>query len=126
MRAGIDESLGHVGCALGIAAAPSTAMDKNVDRRVGLFSYIDVELLDLGRAVGEATGRAKTGQRGGALLSVALGDFACVGGPRRLIVGKIDLVFVVVEKDEWTLRFWRHSRRQVRLHLLGQYRSSRG
>src|SRR5262249_7065257 len=69
---------------------------------------------------------AKTGQRGGALLSVALGDFACVGGPRRLVVGKVDLVLVVVEKDEWTLRFWYHSRRQVRLHLLGQHRSSRG
>src|SRR5215813_9108712 len=100
MRAGIDESLGHVGCALGIAAAPSTAMDKNVDRRVGLLGYIDVELLDLGRAVGDATHRAKAGQRGGALLRVALGYFARVGGPRRLVVCKVDLVSVVVEKDE--------------------------
>src|SRR5262245_52409818 len=74
MRAGIDESLGHVGCALCVAATPSAAVDKDVDRCIGLLGYIDVELLDLGRAVGDATGRAKAGQRGGALLRVTLGD----------------------------------------------------
>ena len=98
-------------------------MDEDVDRCVRLLGRVDVELLDVGRTVGDATRRAEAGQRCRALLGVALGDFSSVGSPWRLVVGKVDLVLVVVEKDERTLRLWRDARRQMGLHLLGQHRS---
>ena len=93
-------------------------MDKDVDRRFGLLGYIDIELLDVGRPVGDATGRAEATQRAGALLRVALRDISCVGSPRRLVVGKVDFILIVVEKDQRTLRLNRNARRQVSLHLL--------
>ena len=79
MRTRIDKSLGHVGRALCIAAAPSTTVDKKIYGGVGLFGDRHVELLDVDRAVGDATRLAEPGQRGGALLRVAFGDFSCVG-----------------------------------------------
>src|ERR1017187_8519251 len=111
MRAGIDESLGHVRHALCISVPPLASMDEDVYRRVGLLGDVDVELFDVSRTVGDSTRWPEARQRSGALLRIAFCDFSCVGGPGGLIVGKDDLLLVIVEKDDRTLRLCRHARR---------------
>src|SRR6187399_1347138 len=60
MRAGIDETLGHVGRTPCITTTPSTAMEENINWRVGLFGCIDLHFLDLAGSVGDPTWLAET------------------------------------------------------------------
>src|SRR5215207_10256021 len=46
MRAGIDEYLGRKAVIFRKLAAPGTAMNENVDRRIGLFRSIEIGAFD--------------------------------------------------------------------------------
>src|SRR5215469_17377609 len=58
MRAGSKKHFGRGREILGAAAAPSTAMDKDEDRRQSAAGAVDVELLNLRRSISEAFGLA--------------------------------------------------------------------
>ena len=79
-------------------------MDEDIDRRVRLAGAVDVELLDLGRAVGDARGRADGGARLLAVGDPALGDLLAIGCVDNLIIGVVERLLVHVEPNERTLR----------------------
>src|SRR5215468_2019546 len=78
-------------------------VDEDIDRRVCLPGAVDVELLDLGRAVGDALGRADGGARLLAIGDAPLGDLLAIGRVDDLIIGVIERLLVHVEPNERTL-----------------------
>jgi hypothetical protein len=74
-------------------------MNEHHDRRAGTAAAIDVELLDVARAVGAAVGLAETGARQLAVGDPALADLVDIGRIGGLIVGAIELGLVVIDKD---------------------------
>src|SRR5207237_7912952 len=72
--AGLDENFGIEREIGGAPAAPSAAVDEHHDWRVRALGLVDVDLLDLGRPVGDAFRLADDGQRLCVVGGVALGD----------------------------------------------------
>src|SRR5262249_21307644 len=103
MGAGLHERLGQECVVRRLVGAPGAAVDEDVDRRVRLSGAVDVELLDLGRSVGNAGGSADRGARALAVGNPALGDLVAVGRVDDLVVGVVELLLVHVEPDSWTL-----------------------
>src|SRR5581483_1210332 len=56
---GIDEEIGGIGEVFGCAEQPSSAMNKDEDRRVRRARRKDVKALDRRRAIGKSLGRAE-------------------------------------------------------------------
>src|SRR5205814_1050417 len=84
--------------------APSAAVDEDVDRRVRLLGAEDVELLDLGQAIGNALRHAQNGAHLFAVDDAALADLIAVGGIDHLVVGVVERLLVHVEPDERSFR----------------------
>src|SRR5262249_19979079 len=78
-------------------------VNEDIDRRIRLPGAVDVELLDLGRAVGDALGRTDGGARPLAVGDPALGDLLAIGRVDDLIVGVVERLLVHVEPNERTL-----------------------
>ncbi len=97
MRACLDEGLGQEGIVGGTVGTPSSAVDEDVHRRVRRLGTIDVELLDLGRPIGEALGQPQHCARFLAVGDAALADLVTIGGIDDLVIGVVELVLVHVE-----------------------------
>ena len=97
------EWFGQASVVGGAVGAPRPAVDEDIDRRVRLAGAVDVELLDLGRAVGDARGRADGGARLLAVGDPALGDLLAIGCVDDLIIGVVERLLVHVEPNERTL-----------------------
>jgi len=91
VRPGFREWLGLVGEFSCAAVLPGTAVDKNIDRGIGAFGAVDVELLELGRSVGDALRRPQRLERYLAVGAPPLGDVALIEGIDRLVVGIVQL-----------------------------------
>ena len=76
MRPGIDEHLRRKPGILRRAPAPRAAVHVNEDRRARLAGAIDIELFDIGRAIGHAPRRTDARPRGLAAAGEALGDLS--------------------------------------------------
>ena len=76
MRPGIDEHLRRKPGILRRAPAPRAAVHVNEDRRARLAGAIEVELFDIGRAIGRAPRRADARPRGLAAAGEASGDLS--------------------------------------------------
>lgn len=74
-------------------------MNENEHRRAFAGGAKDVELLDFRRAVGAAQGLAGAGASAGAIAGPAFADLHDVGLIDLLVVGRVELDLVVVEKD---------------------------
>src|SRR5262249_33625393 len=98
-----QEGWGGGGMGGGGVGAPRPAMNEDIDRRVRLTGAVDVELLDLGRAVGDALGRADDGARPLAVGDAALGDLLAIGRVDNLVIGVVERLLVHVEPNERTL-----------------------
>src|SRR5207244_13113944 len=59
MGAGLDERLGQIGTLRRAAVEPAAAVQKDQHRRVRAPGLVDVNLLDLGRPIGNAVGLAE-------------------------------------------------------------------
>src|SRR5215831_11636910 len=103
MRARAHERFGQAGIVGGAVGAPRPAVHEDIDRRVRLPGAVDGELLDLGRAVGDALGRADGGARPLAVGDAALGDLLAIGRVDDLIIGVVERLLVHVEPNERTL-----------------------
>src|SRR5262249_23973551 len=103
MRAGAHERFGQAGIVGGTVGAPRPAVNEDNDRRVRLSGAVDVELLDPGRAVGDAHGRADGGTSPLAVGDAPLGDLLAIGRVHDLIVGVVEALLVRVEPNERTL-----------------------
>ena len=79
------------------------AVDEDINRRVCLPGAVDVELLDLSRAVGDALGRTDGGARLLAVGDASLGDLLAIGRVDDLVIGVIERLLVHVEPNERTL-----------------------
>ena len=97
--AGVDEHLGGEGEVFGLAVAPGAAVDVDIHRRVGLMSFVDIELFMLAGAVGDAL-RRKSFQHRLAGGGAALGEQRLIGRVDRLIVSVVELLLIHVEPDE--------------------------
>src|SRR5262249_56150374 len=101
--AGGEGGGGGGGVGGGGGGAPRPAVNEDIDRRVRLTGAVDVELLDLGRAIGDALGRADGSARPLAVGDAALGDLLAIGRVDDLIVGVVERLLVHVEPNERTL-----------------------
>src|SRR5882672_11439375 len=84
-------------------------MDKNQDRRIRTGGAEDVELLNLGRAVGFTPRRSKTTTCLRAVAGAPRGDLEAQGRIGRLVIGGVKLDLVVVHEDEGTFRVRRRT-----------------
>src|SRR5262249_17711123 len=82
---------------------PRPAVNEDIDRRVRLPGAVDVELLDLARAVGDALGRADGSARPLAVGDAPLGNLLAIGRVDDLIIGVVERLLVHVEPNERTL-----------------------
>ena len=99
VRAGLDEQFGRESVVLGETPAPGTAMDEDVDGRVGPCGRVDVEPFDGCGAIGKAPRRAEPGTGGVAIGCVALADLRQIRRVRDLVIGGIELGLVHIEPD---------------------------
>src|SRR5258705_988399 len=97
-------------------------MDKNQDRRIRTGGAEDVELLNLGRAVGFTPRRSKTTMYLRAVAGAPRGDLEAQGRIGRLVIGGVELDLVVVHEDKSALGVWR--RPDVAALLVGPERCS--
>src|SRR5205085_2931627 len=103
MRAGANEHFGRGVVVRRLAAGPGAAMNKHEYRRPLARGSEDVELLDLGRAVGYARRLAEAAAGARAVARPALSDLHDVGLIDLLIVGRVEFDLVVIEKDQRSL-----------------------
>src|SRR5205085_4092829 len=103
MRAGANEHFGRGVVIRRLAASPGAAMNKHEYRRPLARGSEDVELLDLGEAVGYAPRLAEAGAGAGAVARPALPELHDVGLIDLLVVGRVELDLVVIEKNQWSL-----------------------
>ena len=116
MSAGADEQLGQDGIVGRLVAAPGTAMNEDIDRRVRLRGAEDVELLDLARPIADALGRAENRPRPLAVGEPALDDLGAIGRIDFLVVGVVQGALVHVEPDQRALAFRRRCTRRTLCH----------
>src|SRR5262249_26919454 len=95
-RAGADEQLRRVAKILRLAPEPGAAVDEHEDRRFRPPGAVDVELLDLGRTVGNAHRRAEPGARQLAVRRPSLSALVEEGGVVDLVVRGIQLDLIHV------------------------------
>ena len=100
MRARAHKRFGEAGIVGGAVGAPGPAVHEDIDRRVCFVGAVDIELLDLGLAIGDARGRADGGARACAVGDPPLGDLLAVGGIDDLVVGLVERLLVHVEPNE--------------------------
>src|SRR5205823_1717730 len=102
MRADVDEHLCRGCVLLRPPEAPSAAVDEHLDMTA--FRNEDVELLVAAFAVGKPLRLAQTLPRQRAAQLAPLAQLVAVRGVDRLVVGVVERLLVVVEKD--TLHLW--------------------
>src|SRR5438552_813713 len=100
MRPSPHEHFGRGVVVRRFAAGPGAAMNKHEYRRPLARGSEDVEPLDLGGAVGDARRLAEAAAGARAVARPALPDLHDVGLIDLLIVSRVELDLVVIEKDE--------------------------
>src|SRR5262249_15933049 len=93
-------------------------MDEYVDRCVWPRGLVEIKLLGFRWAIGQAARRAQSRNRLCTFLCVPLIQFGLIGCPQFLGIGFVELLLVVVEKDERTLCFRRATGCSMSLQLL--------
>jgi len=106
MRPGAEQHLGRHREILRAAAAPGAAMDEDKDRRRHTPAAVNVEPLDLGRAIGDALGFADVPPCHCALADAALDQLLAVRRVGGLVIGRVECGLVIVE--EYQRAFFGH------------------
>src|SRR4051794_24299535 len=100
MRPGAHEHFGRGVVVRRLAAGPGAAMNEHEYRRPLARGSEDVELLDLGGAVGDSPRLAEAAAGARAVARPTLPDLYDVRLIDLLIVSRVELDLVVIEKDE--------------------------
>src|SRR6516164_4324332 len=98
MRPRGEEHLGRPYEILRATAAPGAAMDEDEDQPRGTPDTVDVELLDLGAAIGDALGLANAPAHIGAGGDAAFDQLLAVWRIGGLVIGCVEWCLVVVEE----------------------------
>ena len=95
------------------------------DRGVRASALVDIDLLDLGRAIGNTLGFAEHLQRKLVTLAAPGGDVLLVEGIDGLVIRLVELVLVHIEPNAWPFYVRRLRRRSLRQRAAGENRRPR-